>query len=214
MATDSSPARDDARSRARAAQRADVMRLAARREGSGGRRESGRSADDGRHGAAQSQPWRAHARHDTAERRGGRRRRRVLDRRDCRRRTGREESRHARAGKTGADGAGKHGERRVIWHRGRLPAAGRSVKRQASSVGVGVGVGINANAPRRYPIRRCSTPMSRHASPWQVNMRIWCRVAASKSARFMKSRRASSVCTSASSSSSSVGRPASRSRSA
>lgn len=198
MATDSSPARDDARSRARAAQTADVMRLAARREGSGGRRESGRSVDDGRHGAAQSQPWRAHARHHTAERRGGRRRRRVLDRRDCRRRTGREESRHARAGKTGADSAGKHGERRVIWHRGRLPAAGRSVKH-----------------PRgRYPIRRCSTPMSRHASPWQVNMRIWCRVAASKSARFMKSRRASSVCTSASSSSSSVGRPASRSRSA
>ena len=128
MATDSSPARDDTRSRARAAQTADVMRLAARREGSGGRRESGRSADDGRHGAVHSQPWRAHARHDTAGRRGGRRRRHVLDRRDCRRRTGREESRHASAGKTGADGAGKHGERREIRHRGSLPAAGRSVK--------------------------------------------------------------------------------------
>lgn len=211
MATDSSPARDDARSRARAAQTADVMRLAARREGSGGRRESGRSADDGRHGTAQSHPWRAHARHHTAGRRGGRRRRRVLDRRDCRRRTGREESRHARAGKTGADGAGKHDERRVIRHRGSLPAAGGRVKRWCRRRR------WRRNQRQRaphYPIRRCSTPMSRHASPWQVNMRIWCRVAASKSARFMKSRRASSVCTSASSSSSNVGRPASRSRSA
>ncbi|KAG1533834.1 hypothetical protein G6F50_015736 [Rhizopus delemar] len=72
---------------------------------------------------------------------------------------------------------------------------------------------LRRQAAQEAPMRRCSTPMSRHASPWHVNIRIWWRVAASNSARFMKSRRASSVWTRSSSSTSKVGRPASRSRS-
>jgi hypothetical protein len=56
-----------------------------------------------------------------------------------------------------------------------------------------------------------------HVAPvlgWQVNSSTWWRCAASNSTRFIWASRPASLCTSASSRISSVGRPASRSRSA
>jgi hypothetical protein len=63
-------------------------------------------------------------------------------------------------------------------------------------------------------ISRNPTPISRHSSGWQVNSNIWCRWAASKITRFIRSRRLVSLCTRASSRMIRVGLPAAWSRSA